>query len=204
MGQKASIQPGVVYRLPDLPKEHQRELDVLPKHYHQTELFPEQATGSGKSPKQYLKGDLEALEHTENLEPNVVNHIFNGEVKCASAGKGKKRLEATGYHTEVVKNAEGKIIPGTKSSPDKNGIYWGRVTVNGVRKRTNGGLSTFFPANWSPQHIVNSINQAYTTRMVVNASGGICIGTSKEGIKMRMRINPNGKIASVYPIMEES
>lgn len=216
MGQKALTQSGAVYKLPELSREHQRELNVLPKHYHQTELFPEQAkvrsqrpefltqVESKKSPKQYLKGDLEALEHTENLEPNVVNHIFNGEVKCTSAGKGKKRLEATGYHTEVVKNAEGKIIPGTKSSPDKNGIYRGRVTVNGVRKRTNGGLSTFFPANWSPQHIVNSINQAYTTRMVVNASGSICIGTSKEGIKMRMRINPNGKIASVYPIMEES
>lgn len=205
MGQKASTQPGAVYRLPDLPKEHQRELDVLPKHYHQTELFPESTTDSSpKPPKQYLKGDLEALEYTENLEPNVVNHIFNGEVKYASAGKGKKRLEATGYHTEVIKNAEGKIIPGTKSSPDKNGIYRGRVTVNGVRKRTNGGKSTFFPAHWSPQHIINAVNEAYATKTPVNASGNFFIGTSKEGIIMKMRINPNGKIASVYPIMEES
>lgn len=216
MGQKASTQPGAVYRLPDLPKEHQRELNALPKHYHQTELFPEQEKDPSRRPellpqaepenppKQYLKGDLEALEHTEILEPNVVKHIFNGEVKESSAGKGRKRLEATGYHTEVIKNAEGKIIPGTKSSPDKNGIYRGRVTVNGVRKRTNNGLSTFFPENWSPQHIINSINHAYTTRKALNASGSICFGTSKEGIKMKMRINPNGKIASVYPIMEES
>ena len=147
---------------------------------------------------------MEALEHTEILEPNVVKHIFNGEVKESSAGKGRMRLEATGYHTEVIKNAEGKIIPGTKSSPDKKGIYRGRVTVNGVRKRTNNGLSTFFPENWSPQHIINSINHAYTTRKALNASGSICFGTSKEGIKMKMRINLNGKIASVYPIMEES
>lgn len=216
MGQKGSTQPGVVYKLPDLPEEHQHLLTKLPKHYLQTELFPEEAhlsskrpellqqPSSEKTPKQYLKGDLEALEHTEILEPNVVKHIFNGEVKESSAGKGRKRLEATGYHTEVIKNAEGKIIPGTKSSPDKNGIYRGRVTVNGVRKRTNNGLSTFFPENWSPQHIINSINHAYTTRKALNASGSICFVTSKEGIKMKMRINPNGKIASVYPIMEES
>ena len=144
-------------------------------------------------------------DKTETIfEPNVVKHIFNGEVKESSAGKGRKRLDATGYHTEVIKNAEGKIISGTKSFPDKNGIYQGQVTVNGVRKRTNNGLSTFFPENWSPQHIINSINHAYTTRKALNASGSICFGTSKEGIKMKMRINPNGKIASVYPIMEES
>ena len=159
MGQKALSQPGAVYRLPNLPKEHQRELNALPKHYHQTELFPEQATfSSPKPPKQYLKGDLEALEHTELFEPNLIKHIFNGEVKLASAGKGKKRLEATGYHTEVIKNAEGQIVPGTKSAPDAKGIYQGKVTVNGIRKRTMGGMSTFFPAHWSPQHIADALS----------------------------------------------
>ena len=214
MGQKASTQPGVVYKLPDLPEEHQHLLNELPKYYHQTELFPEQAKipsqrpellqqpSLEKKPKEYFKGDLEALEHTEIFEPNVINHIFNGEVKLSSAGRGRTRLEATGYHTEVIKNSEGRIIPGTKSSPDQNGIYQGRVTVNGIRKRTNGGLSTFFPMHWSPQHVVNAINEAYETKISLNPSGSICIGTSQEGIKMKMRINPNGKIASVYPIME--
>ena len=204
MGQKASIQPGVVYRLPDLPKEHQRELDVLPKHYHQTELFPEQATGSGKSPKQYLKGDLEALEHTELFESNLIKHIFNGEVKTASAGKGKTRLEATGYHTEVIRNAEGRIIPGTKSELNEKGVYQGRVTVNGIRKRTMGGMSTFFPEHWSPQHIVNAINEAYANKRLKTNTLNMYEGSSSEGVRIRMRVNANGKIVNVYPLMEEN
>lgn len=205
MGQKASIQPGVVYRLPNLPKEHQRELNALPKHYHQTELFPEPATvSSPKPPKHYLKGDLEALEHTELFEPNLIKHIFNGEVKLASAGKGKKRLEATGYHTEVIKNAEGQIVPGTKSAPDAKGIYQGKVTVKGIRKRTMGGMSTFFPAHWSPQHVVDALNEAYMNKTAIEPSSKIFYGYSKEGIRIKIRISPNGKISSAFPTMEDN
>ncbi|MBR2308234.1 MAG: EndoU domain-containing protein [Fibrobacter sp.] len=216
MGQKASTQPGAVYRLPDLPKEHQRELNALPKHYHQTELFPEQEKDSSQRPellpqtepenppKQYLKGDLEALEHTELFESNLIKHIFNGEVKTASAGKGKTRLEATGYHTEVIRNAEGRIIPGTKSELNEKGVYQGRVTVNGIRKRTMGGMSTFFPEHWSPQHIVNAINEAYANKRLKTNTLNMYEGSSSEGVRIRMRVNANGKIVNVYPLMEEN
>ena len=147
---------------------------------------------------------MEALEHTELFEPNLIKHIFNGDVKLASAGKGKKRLEATGYHTEVIKNAEGWIIPETKSAPDAKGIYQGKVTVKGIRKRTMGGISTFFPEHWSPQHIVNAINEAYKGKSAIDPSGKVFYGYSKEGVKIKMRMSPNGKISSAFPIMEEN
>ena len=206
MGQKASTQSGAVYRLPDLPKEHQHELYALPKHYHQTELFSEMAQGQNpeKLPKQYLKGDLEALEHTELFESNLIKHIFNGEVKTTSAGKGKTRFEATGYHTEVIRNAEGRIIPGTKSELNEKGVYQGRVTVNGIRKRTMGGMSTFFPEHWSPQHIVNAINEAYANKRLKTNTLNMYEGSSSEGVRIRMRVNANGKIVNVYPLMEEN
>lgn len=206
MGQKASTQSGAVYRLPVFPKEHQRELNALPKHYHQTELFSEMSQGQNpeKLPKQYLKGDLEALEHTELFESNLIKHIFNGEVKTTSAGKGKTRLEATGYHTEVIRNAEGRIIPGTKSELNEKGVYQGRVTVNGIRKHKMGGMSTFFPEHWSPQHIVNAINEAYTNKRLKTNTLNMYEGTSSEGIRIRMRVNANGKIVNVYPLMEEN
>ena len=215
MGLKAATQPGVAYKPPELPKEHQHLLHELPQKYIQTELLPEEGSVPQKRPelsrteepsnppKRYLKGDLESLEQTERFEANLIKHIFNGEVKSASAGKGKRRLEATGYHTEVIQNAEGQIIPGTKSAPDGKGVYEGKVTVKGVRKRTMGGMSTFFPAHWSPQHIVNAINQAYENKRAVDPTGNIFVGNSSEGVQIRMRINPNGKMASVYPVKEK-
>ena len=216
MGLKASTQPGGVYKLPELPKEYQHLLNELPQKYIQTTLFPEEGPAKQNRPElyrtenldnpplKYLKGDLEALEHTELFEPNLIKHIFNGEVKTASAGKGKTRLEATGYHTEVIKNAEGRIIPGTKSELNEKGVYQGRVTVNGIRQRTMGGMSTFFPEHWSPQHIVNAINEAYANKRLKTNTLNMYEGSSSEGVRIRMRVNANGKIVNVYPLMEEN
>ena len=216
MGLKASTQPGVVYKLPELPKECQHLLNELPQKYIQTTLFPEEGPAKQNRPElyrtenldnpplKYLKGDLEALEHTELFEPNLIKHIFNGEVKTASAGKGKTRLEATGYHTEVIRNAEGRIIPGTKSELNEKGVYQGRVTVNGIRQRTMGGMSTFFPEHWSPQHIVNAINEAYANKRLKTNTLNMYEGSSSEGVRIRMRVNANGKIVNVYPLMEEN
>lgn len=216
MGLKASTQPGVVYKLPELPKEYQHLLNELPQKYIQTTLFPEEGPAKQNRPElyrtenldnpplKYLKGDLEALEHTELFESNLIKHIFNGEVKTASAGKGKTRLEATGYHTEVIRNAEGRIIPGTKSELNEKGVYQGRVTVNGIRKRTMGGMSTFFPEHWSPQHIVNAINEAYANKRLKTNTLNMYEGSSSEGVRIRMRVNANGKIVNVYPLMEEN
>lgn len=216
MGLKSATQPGVAYKPPELPKEHQHLLHELPQKYIQTTLFPEEelakqnrpelyrAENLDNPPLKYLKGDLEALEHTELFEPNLIKHIFNGEVKTASAGKGKTRLEATGYHTEVIRNAEGRIIPGTKSELNEKGVYQGRVTVNGIRKRTMGGMSTFFPEHWSPQHIVNAINEAYANKRLKTNTLNMYEGSSSEGVRIRMRVNANGKIVNVYPLMEEN
>lgn len=216
MGLKASTQPGVVYKLPELPKEYQHLLNELPQKYIQTTLFPEEGPAKQNRPElyrtenldnpplKYLKGDLEALEHTELFESNLIKHIFNGEVKTASAGKGKTRLEATGYHTEVIRNAAGRIIPGTKSELNEKGVYQGRVTVNGIRKRTMGGMSTFFPEHWSPQYIVNAINEAYANKRLKTNTLNMYEGSSSEGVRIRMRVNANGKIVNVYPLMEEN
>lgn len=211
MGLKAATQPGVAYKPPELPKEHQHLLHELPQKYIQTELLPEEGNVPQKRPelsrteepsnppKRYLKGDLESLEQTERFEANLIKHIFNGEVKSASAGKGKRRLEATGYHTEVIQNAEGQIIPGTRSTPNANGVYQGKVIVKGIRKRAMGGISTFFPAHWSPQQVVNAINHAYENRQLI---GGNLYSGNSDGIKIVMRINENGKIATAFPSKE--
>lgn len=79
-----------------------------------------------------------------------------------------------------------------------------KVTVKGVRKRTMGGMSTFFPAHWSPQHIVNAINEAYANKRLKTNTLNMYEGSSSEGVRIRMRVNANGKIVNVYPLMEEN
>ena len=211
MGLEASTQSGVAYKIPEFPEEHQHLLNKLPQKYIQTTLVPEeeldqqkrpelyQTEMPDKPPKEYLKGDLECLKQTEHFEPGLIKHIFLGEVKSASAGKDKRRLEAIGFHSESVKNSEGKVIPGTRSTPNNQGVYQGKVTVKGIRKRTMSGISTFFPRHWSPQQVVNAINHAYENRQLI--SGNLYSGSS-DGIKIVMRINANGKIATAFPSKE--
>ncbi len=40
----------------------------------------------------------------------------------------------------------GKIIPNTKTAPDRNGVYMAKVKINGIKKKTS---SNFFPKHWS-------------------------------------------------------
>jgi len=44
-----------------------------------------------------------------------------------------KRENAVGYHHESMMG--GKIIPGTKTPPDKNGVYEATVIINGKEKK---------------------------------------------------------------------
>ncbi len=201
MGLRSSTQPGSAYKLPTLPQEFRRELQELPEKYIQTNLFEPKPEAPENAPRKYLKGDLEALEGTGLFDANLINHIFNGDVKRASAGKGKKRQEATGFHSEAVQNADGKVVPGTRGEPDENGVYKAQVTVKGIRKRRMGGCSTFFPRHWSPQRVVDAINEAYRNKALV---AGTLYKGNVFGIKIMMRINSIGKIESAYPAQKES
>src|SRR5699024_1924769 len=51
----------------------------------------------------------------------LLEHIFLGEVR-------KKKKKAVGYHHESMMG--GKIIPETKTAPDKNGVYMAKVEIN--------------------------------------------------------------------------
>ena len=128
------------------------------------------------------------LEHTENFTEGGIKHIFEGEIN--------HRGEAKGYHYEGIANTAGQVIPGTRTAPNAHGVYRGNVTVNGVTKR---GFSSFFPQSWSPQQVVNSINQAYANREFVQGTRNTYKGTSSNGVSIYMYINRNGKIISAFP-----
>ena len=144
----------------------------------------------------YNMDDLAKLQHTENFTEKSLIHIFEGDIN--------RKGRAGGYHYDMVEGTSGSIIEGTKS-PALNdaGVYEAKVKVNGTLKKANGGKSTFFPDNMSPQEVVDTINEAYSNKIYQEGSRGVYIGNSKEGIKIKMFLTDDGKIITAYPTVSE-
>ena len=141
--------------------------------------------------KMYNMDDLANLKHTENFTEKSLIHIFEGDIN--------KSGQAGGYHYDMVEGTSGSIIEGTKS-PALNdaGVYEAKVEVNGIPKEGNDGYSTFFPDHMSPQEIVDTINEAYSNKVL--AYGNKYIGKSSNGLKIGMYIRKSdGKIISAFP-----
>ena len=145
--------------------------------------------------KMYNMDDLAKLQHTENFTEKSLNHIFEGDIN--------RRGQAGGYHYDMVEGTSGSIIEGTKS-PALNdaGIYEAKVEVNGIPKKGNEGYSTFFPDRMSPQEVVDTVNEAYETRVFNTKSRNVYEGISKNGMKITMYLDSENKIISAFPSSE--
>ncbi|MBR1482816.1 MAG: EndoU domain-containing protein [Ruminococcus sp.] len=148
---------------------------------------------SAQSGKAYTMADVKKLTGTSNFAKNTLEHIFDGTINS----KGK----ATGYHYSNITDSKGSIIPGTESQPDKHGVFTAKVKVNDVKKN---GFSSFYPAAWSPQQVVDAINQAYDDALSDpdNPQGELWIGYSGD-LEIDMYLDKNKKITTAYPIYEE-
>ncbi|WP_410981785.1 EndoU domain-containing protein [Bacillus cereus] len=131
------------------------------------------------------------LQHTEKFRGNALKHILEGEINWQG--------EAVGYHTEILENTAGKIIPGTERRINGYGAYKAQVEVNGISKGANGGYSTFFPKDWHPQRIIDNINEAYNNKTHMGGNTNIYEGTGIDGLPIRLFIDSNGKIISAFP-----
>ncbi len=124
---------------------------------------------------------------------DTLEHIFHGELN--------KKGKAVGFHYEGVENMQAvnktRTVTVTKP-PDKNGVYEAIVEVKGKAKKGNGGVSTFFPKNWTKNDVVNSINEAYINK--ISSGGNGYIGTSDSGVKIQMFLKPDGTIITAYPL----
>ncbi len=142
--------------------------------------------------KMYNMDDLAKLQHTENFTEKSLIHIFEGDIN--------RKGRAGGYHYDMVEGTSGSIIEGTKSPAlNDTGVYEAKVEVNGTLKKANGGYSTFFPDHMSPQEVVDTINEAYSNKVL--AYGNKYIGKSHNGLKIGMYIRKSdGKIISAFPM----
>jgi hypothetical protein len=160
----------------------------------QGKLNDESSSSSGGHQAQlvYTMDDVKALKRTNIFADNAIEHIFDGTINS----KGK----ATGYHYDNIDGSKGSIIPGTASKPDKNGVYTAKVEVSGVKKN---GFSSFYPDSWSPQQVVDAINEAYEDALSdkSNKQGDLWIGYAGD-LEIDMYLDNNKKITTAYPIYE--
>lgn len=87
---------------------------------------------------------------TGKYNTDTMKHIYHGEVN--------KRGRAVGYHHESMMG--GKIIPGTETKPDTNGVYRAKVEIDGVKKKAT---SSFFPKEWDRVQVLKAIDEAFNT-----------------------------------------
>jgi len=140
----------------------------------------------------YTSKDLDNLEHTEHFTRSSIEHIFLGTLK--------NNNRATGYHYDGIVDSPGQIDPGTKSETDIHGVYNAKVTVNGVAKKSNNGYSSFYPEDYSPQDVIDAINEAYENGVLI--SGSLYAGLTSDGIEIDYALDGKGRITTAYPIWE--
>ena len=141
----------------------------------------------------YTEADLEDLTGTEHFLRSTVEHIFCGTIN--------KKGNATGYHYDGIEGTAGSIIEGTQSEPDDFGVYTAKVIVDGVKKTSNRGYSSFYPEDMSPQEVVDAINQAYDNRELIG--DGLYAGLCDAGFEIDMALTDDGRIITAYPVMED-
>lgn len=141
--------------------------------------------------KHYTKKSLDLLKNTENYSNYGKTHIFEGNINP----KG----QAVGYHYEAIEGSAGKIISGSKSVPNMQGVYHANVKIDGITKLKG---STFFPKTMSPQQVVNAINEVFITgEKITNNIGKVTriVGSSTGGLDITIFIDHFGKIMSAFP-----
>ncbi|WP_246054464.1 EndoU domain-containing protein, partial [Paenibacillus anaericanus] len=132
---------------------------------------------------------LESLQNTENFKQgtkeNGLNHIFDGEIL--------KNGNANGFHYEGMPNSSGKIV-GNIDPPNEFGVYQANIEINGVVK---GPKSTFFPKEWTPQQVIDAVNEAFNNKVIIKNNK--YIGETGTGMEIEFILR-NDKIISAYPV----
>ena len=157
-----------------------------------TESIQPTETDNTAAKASYTMADIKNLKNTEHFAKNTLEHIFDGTIN----GKGK----ATGYHYTLVSDSKGEIISGTRSSTDRHGVFTGEVKVSGVKKN---GFSSFYPESYTPQQVVDAINEAYDYALSDpdNPHGSLWIGYSGD-LEIDMYLDGSKKITTAYPVYE--
>ncbi len=131
--------------------------------------------------------DLNNLSQTDHFTEGGLDHIFYGSINQDG--------QASGLHYEGLSD-QAQIIESTRSHPDAKGVYRARIKIKNKDKKA---FSTFFPKDWSPQEVVDAINQAYDSRSYI--SGNTYEGQGN-GLPIQMYLSQDDLIISAFPIYQ--
>ncbi|UCZ82311.1 DUF637 domain-containing protein [Pseudomonas sp. L5B5] len=136
--------------------------------------------------------DLKAQASKITAPIDFDGHIIRAEIKANGS--------VVGGHSTVTGDV--RVIPGTESVPNAQGVYSARIEVVDPRnsgaylpKTNNGGVSTMFPKSWSSDKIKVEVDAAFQNKTVV---GNKWTGTTPSGVKVEGFISPK---TTVYPKM---
>ena len=144
-------------------------------------------------------GDGEGvLEHAQPVKPadaslpsQLRTHIFHGEVDT-------KQGRSLGWHFEPSGDrAKGTYVKeGTRSAPDKYGVYEANVVIEGIQKREK---SSFFPQGWSQEQVEKAILEVYENGKPQPFKPWVLRGTSSSGMEIEIRVKGGG-IQTAFPL----
>lgn len=147
-----------------------------------------------------------AQQPLNNYGDRGATHVFFGDVdRDINRRTGVEVVYAGGFHSRhpSLQNTTARVIAGTVSPPDKNGVYTANVEIydqstgQWIRKRS---ISSFFPDNWPPEKIDMAIHEAYLNRVPDPAgSAGSFLGTSN-GVTIQIIVDSRGAIVTAYPL----
>lgn len=140
-------------------------------------------------PKYYTSDVLDSLINTDIFNSSALEHIFLGTVNSNNKGSG--------YHYSMISDAPGKIVEGTRSDPDPNGLYTANVTVDGHKK---DNFSTFYPDSWSPQQVVDAINEAREEALRTGTKDGSYYVGHGGGLRINLYLDSKNKVVTAFPI----
>ena len=121
-----------------------------------------------------------AVKHSEIFKDDTLKHIFLGN-------------KTGGFHYEGLSDATSKVVQITKA-PNANGVYEAIVEIGGKKFKP----STFFPKTWSPEKIVEAIEDVYFNPTSVDTMKNAYEGVV-DGVKIQIFLDNNGKIVSAFP-----
>jgi Bacterial EndoU nuclease len=160
------------------------------------------ASGARKAPKvtpTVPKAPLSLMDNAANIASKMkvkIQHVLDGEIN--------KRGKAVGYHLRPNGNDLPKArMTARTEAPDINGIYKGKVEIfdsatgKWVAKKAE---SSFFPDNFTPKQIENSVRNAYADALRRgDVNGASWTGDSGFGFKIGGYVDGN-TITSAFPI----
>jgi hypothetical protein len=134
-------------------------------------------------------------------EPTAIDerHIAYGNVNTS---KQTSERRATGHHLENSTESS-RIVKGTRSSEDRNGVYTAHVEIRDSKSGlwvSKKEVSTFFPKHFSIADIRRAIGEAFAN--ATPRSDGYWEGTTARGMRLKLGVDESRRVRTAYPIFE--